>query len=219
MSPVITITLPPPPFCEREALRYAGCGTAEEETRQAILACYTAIQDELIYKVCYRELPVKITGQVCDFDTFSVTSQNLADTLAGCNAILLMAATVGVGLDRYIARFGRISPSRALLFQAIGTERIEALCDAFCQQYSQQNQVGLRPRFSPGYGDLPLETQRQIFALLDCPRQLGLCLNDSLLMSPSKSVTAIVGITAQSVTEHHKCKRCQNTACPFRSNV
>ena len=53
----------------------------------------------------------------------------------------------------------------------------------------------LSARFSAGYGDVPLELQRDIFALLDCPRRIGLTLNESLLMSPSKSVTAIVGIS------------------------
>jgi len=52
----------------------------------------------------------------------------------------------------------------------------------------------LKPRFSPGYGDLPLETQREIFDVLDCSRRIGLMLNDSLLMSPTKSVTAFVGV-------------------------
>ena len=54
-----------------------------------------------------------------------------------------------------------------------------------------------RPRFSPGYGDLPINMQKDIFAALDCPRKIGLSLNESLLMSPSKSVTAIIGVSAR----------------------
>jgi len=53
----------------------------------------------------------------------------------------------------------------------------------------------LTSRFSPGYRDLPLTLQREIFTLLEPSRRIGLSLNASLLMSPSKSVTAIVGIT------------------------
>lgn len=59
---------------------------------------------------------------------------------------------------------------------------------------SKELDVRLKPRFSAGYGDLPLEVQKDIFRVLDCPRKIGLTLNDSLLMSPTKSVTAIVGI-------------------------
>jgi cobalamin-dependent methionine synthase I len=54
--------------------------------------------------------------------------------------------------------------------------------------------MALRPRFSPGYGDLPLELQTNLFKVLDCQHFIGLTLNDSMLMSPSKSVTAIVGL-------------------------
>ncbi|MBR3258643.1 MAG: vitamin B12 dependent methionine synthase, partial [Eggerthellaceae bacterium] len=46
----------------------------------------------------------------------------------------------------------------------------------------------------PGYGDLPLEVQPDLLGLLDASRRLGITLSDSLLMSPTKSVTAIVGL-------------------------
>ena len=80
------------------------------------------------------------------------------------------------------------------MFQALGAERIESLCDTFCNDMNNELGVRLKPRFSAGYGDLPLEVQKDIFRVLDCPRKIGLTLNDSLLMSPTKSVTAIVGI-------------------------
>ena len=93
--------------------------------------------------------------------------------------------------------FGKISPAKALIFQAIGAERIEALCEAFARDiHDRCGKIGAAtgPRFSPGYGDLPLDIQKNIFAALDCPRKIGLSLNESLLMSPTKSVTAIIGI-------------------------
>ena len=91
-----------------------------------------------------------------------------------------------------IAKYGAISPSRAFMLQAIGAERIEALCNKFNSEISAKSQTA--PRFSPGYGDLPIELQREIFLALDCPKRIGLTLNQSLLMSPTKSVTAIIGI-------------------------
>ena len=75
----------------------------------------------------------------------------------------------------------------------------------------------MKPRFSPGYGDLSLEMQRDIFRVLDCPRKIGLTLNESLLMSPSKSVTAIIGISGEEYQqEKNKCGVCQNSDCAFR---
>ena len=81
------------------------------------------------------------------------------------------------------------------MMQAIGAERIEALCDAFCDDMEKEMGVSLRPRFSPGYGDLPLSVQKDIISLLEAPKRIGLSLNDSLLMSPTKSVTAFAGIS------------------------
>jgi hypothetical protein len=190
-----TKTYEAPPIRRREILRYAGCAEADAATALLMEDCLTEAADALTYKVCYRELPVKIDGEKCDFGTFSVFSHQLARNLENCTRVILLAATVGVGIDRLIQKYSRIAPSRALMMQAIGAERIEALCDAFCDDTEKEMGVSLRPRFSPGYGDLPLSVQKDIISLLEAPKRIGLSLNDSLLMSPTKSVTAFAGIT------------------------
>lgn len=142
----------------------------------------------------YQEALLAEKRAVCDFGCFSVRSEQLAKNLQGCSKVLLLAATAGVGIDRLTEKYGRIAPSKALMFQAIGAELVEAVCDVFSKEYETEHNCILRPRFSPGYGDLPLETQKDIFAVLECAKKIGLTLNDSLLMSPSKSVTAFAGI-------------------------
>lgn len=206
-----------PPICEKEILRYAGCKSADAETQKLLNTCINEAKDRLNYKLCYCELPISIKGSICDFDAFCTTSNNLAKNLNGCNRVIIFAATIGVEIDRLIAKYSRISPSKALMFQAIGAERIEALCDAFCNDIKKSTQMGLKPRFSPGYGDLPLDVQKSIFNLLDCSKRIGLTLNTSLLMSPSKSVTAIVGLTNEKeeiIT--NKCALCNKKDCAFR---
>ena len=167
---------------------------------------------------------------VCDFGCFSVHSDQLAKNLQGCSKVLLLAATAGVGIDRLIGKYGRLAPSKALLFQAIGAELVESVCDAFSEEYEKEHNCILRPRFSPGYGDLSLESQKDIFAVLEPARKIGLTLNDSLLMSPSKSVTAFAGITdciekrgVQDLAEcennkiQNKCGSCEKKDCAYRS--
>ncbi len=183
-----------PPVCEKEVLRYAGCREADPDTERLMRECIKEIEGRIAGKVCWREFPAAVCGSICDFDSFQVSSDNLAINLRGCSSVILFAATVGVDMDRVIVRYSRISPAKALMMQAIGAERIEALCDAFCEDIADRLNVKLKPRFSPGYGDLSIEIQKDIFAVLDCPRQIGLTLNDSLLMSPSKSVTAFIGV-------------------------
>jgi len=172
------------PYNNREILRYAGVINVTEEITDLMQECIKEAEQVLSYKVCYG---------IFDYNGESV-SRSLSKNLSGCKRVILFAATVGIGLDRLIMRYGKISPSKALMLQALGAERIESLCDAFCDDMGRELNARLKPRFSAGYGDLPLEVQKDIFRVLDCPKKIGLTLNDSLLMSPTKSVTAIVGI-------------------------
>ncbi len=213
---IITKTYSELPFCEKEILRYAGCTEADENILALLTECLNEARQKLIYKVCYRELAIIINHDTCDFKAFQLTSKDLALRLKNGNKAIVFAATVGVGIDRLVQKYSRLFPSKALLFQAIGAQRIEALCDAFCKDIAEEYAVGLTPRFSPGYGDLPLESQREIFKCLDCERQIGLTLNSSLLMSPSKSVTAFVGLGETEKTISNKCSVCNKTDCIFR---
>ena len=196
-SVILSKTYKSPPFCEREILRYAGCKGADETITALLSECINEIKDKLTYKVCYCELPLKTNGDVCDFEVFSLSSEKLSLNLKECDKAILFAATVGIEIDRLIAKYGILSPAKALLFQAIGAERIETLCDTFCNDIKKEYNTALKPRFSPGYDDLPLLAQKDIFSILDCERKIGLTLNNSLLMSPSKSVTAFVGLAAK----------------------
>lgn len=194
---ILTRTYKEPDFSEKEILRYAGCKNADEGTKKLVADCTEEARENLIYKVCYGVFNLEIEGKNCDFGVFSVGSERLAENLSGCNQAVIFAATVGVGIDRLISKYSRISPSRALFFQAIGAERIEALCGVFCSDIQKEYLTISKPRFSPGYGDLPLTVQNSIFSVLSPSTHIGLTLNSSLLMSPTKSVTAIIGLSEQ----------------------
>ena len=141
MTAIITKIYKAPPISEKEALRYAGCRAADEETLKLLHSCIDETEDKLTYNVCYGEFPVSINGGFCDFGAFSVQSAALAKNLYGCESVLLFAATVGVGIDRLISKYGRISPARSVIIDALGAERIEALCDAFCEDFAIENKA------------------------------------------------------------------------------
>lgn len=190
-------TYPPKPFNKKEILRYAGVKENLPEITNILNDCLKELQGKLVYRVCYREFSIKADGKYLELGFTKTASEDLRKNLKNCKSIVLFAATTGIEIDRLIAKYNRISPTKALIFQAIGAERIESLCDSFNDEITEQaKEKGMitKPRFSPGYGDLPIETQKDIFNVLDCPRKIGLSLNESLLMSPSKSVTAIIGI-------------------------
>lgn len=195
MSTVFVKDYTAPPADIREILRYAG--VREAAPNMVVLAndCLAEAQRELGYRVCYAEFALtRGEDGVLDLGFARVRSRSLSERLSGCHKVIVFAATVGLALDRLIARYGTRTPSRAVMLDAVGVERVEALCDTFCHDMEKLSGKELAPRFSPGYGDLPLEFQREIFRALDASRRIGVSLNESLLMSPSKSVTAIVGI-------------------------
>lgn len=184
-----------PPVNRREILRYAGVRGEADPTLSALLdACLGEMAAGLCYRVCYAEVPVAAVDAQLDLGAFRTKSADLAKCLAGCDKAILFVATVGPLPDRMVARYGTVAPTRALLCQAIGAERIEALCDAFSAAAEKEHGAVLRPRFSPGYGDLSLTVQGNIFRVLEPARRIGVSLTDGLLMAPTKSVTAIIGI-------------------------
>lgn len=175
-------SLAPQEYDRREMLRYAGVREATSDVEALLEECLKECDGIFSYKVCYVELERE------SFPDFLKDYERLK----GCERAVIFVATVGIGIDRLIKKHSVSSPSKALMLQAIGAERIESLCDSFCNGYENAT-----PRFSPGYARLELDAQRKIFSLLDPERSIGVTLNTSLLMSPSKSVSAIFGIRSK----------------------
>ena len=189
-------TLPEGPVDEREALRYAMMPGGPEGIDAPLKVCAALARGKAAGRAVSARFPLRREGDTLDLGFARTESQSLGKALRGCDAVFLFAVTIGLEMDRLIARYKRVSPVYTLLLQAIGAERVESACDALEEKLRGSLAPGesLRPRFSPGYGDLPLALQKDVFQALDCERRLGLTLTDSLLMVPSKSVTAIVGI-------------------------
>ena len=173
-----------------------------------------------------RELAIAISKNTVTFtdpdgtEVMRVESADLAANLSGCGLALLYAATLGESADRLVHRYELLSMLKASAAQAAGAEIIESFCDSAVKEIGKQMQprgLYLKPRFSPGYGDFALEHQRDFFRVLDLERKLGLHLNGSLLMVPTKSVTAVIGLTANPEACHiSKCAKCDKTDCEFR---
>lgn len=204
------------PYNINEIVRYTGAKKLDASLESIIASCWKELEKiDITFSVCYVELPLNISEDVIDFGDIKMTSANLAHVLRGTNKALIFACTIGMGIDRLIQKYSQIDEVKALVLQAIGAERVETFIDIFIKEYEDQRKVKLTKRFSPGYGDLSLETQKDVFALLKPEKSIGITLNDSLLMSPSKSVTAIVGINGD-CGKDEDCIYCDKEDCEFR---
>ncbi len=181
------------PFNKREILRYAGVKECDESTLTLLNECLKECENSFALKVCFKIFPLeRLENQLKIGNDCFISSCDLKKCLKTAKRVVIFVASVGFEIDRLIKKYNRISPAKSFMFSAIGSERVESLCDAFCAYLKEKYLCS--PRFSAGYGDLPLCTQKDIFELLNVTKNLGIVLNDSYLMSPSKSVSAFVGI-------------------------
>ena len=184
------------PFDEKEILRYAMLPSfAPKPEELPLQECLKAAKGAAQCRAVWRRYLLVRDGDTLDLGFAKTDSRDLKKHLEGCGEIRLFACTAGAETDRRIARAKLLSPARGLLMHAIGAQQVEGGCDRLCARLAQQfPDRQLTDRFSPGYGDLTLEMQRDVMAALDCGRTIGITLTDSLLMTPSKSVTAIIGM-------------------------
>ena len=127
-----------PVLDRREILRYAR-SKSDENLEQLLEECISKSDEILNYNVGFCELNFTIDGDLCDFGAFSIRSRSLSENIFCAKKVYLFVASIGHGIDRLIAKYSRTSPLLALLFNAIGTERVEALSDLFVSWLEKEN--------------------------------------------------------------------------------
>ena len=118
-------------------------------------------------------------------------------TRLGESDVVFLCGTIGAEFDAWQRRLSVLSAADAFLSQQIGLAAVERVMDEVEKEVKMKVEgegLKLRPRRSPGYGDLPLELSRTIISELDAPRKIGVSITESDLLVPSKSVTAICEI-------------------------
>ena len=208
----------------REICRYLGYrGTAPTpEVAEKISLCLSNLQKASVLSKTHVVLPLESPEEnVLVAGEMEIHSKNLYKNMRGCRACCLFAATIGIGCDRLIARAELTSMADAAIYQAAGAALIEAWCDVVNQEIIKEaKEKGLhaRPRFSPGYGDFALTHQRDFEKILQMAKHCGIHLTDTLLMMPSKSVTAIIGLSeTDTPCILQGCETCDHAStCSFR---
>lgn len=195
-------------------LGYYSVKSTDDKTKELICSCTKEFLEAASFRACIAKVPVKLENGV-DLGFMKTESRSLQKNLSGCDFAYILAATTGFDAHRLIERKSLISPVCGMVTDCVGSAAIEAFCDKV--NASLENADFLRPRFSPGYGDLSIEFQKDITEFLQTKKNIGLSLNDSLMMTPVKSVTAIIGIGKEkNECTGPGCMICRNDNCPYR---
>lgn len=207
---------------QKEALRYLGFRgkPADADTARMVEEIGGDFLKALAPKCVYKRYPAAVSADAVELDGWRIESVKLARHLRGCKAVYLFAATLGVQADIRIRRLSALNMSRGTVAHAVCNALIEDYCDEMQAKIAEAEAADgfyLKPRFSPGYGDFALESQKEIFSRLECAKRIGVTLTDTLLMVPFKSVTAVIGVTDAPECTYRKCQGCSNTDCEFRS--
>ena len=154
--------------------------------------CIVLVKKSIKPACAYVKVPCNVTGENVDLGFMTVSSKDLSVNLSGCTEAYVVAVTLGVETDRLIQRLSLVSAAEGFVADAAASAMAESLMDIANTHLRTLNE--LRPRFSPGYGDLDVSVQRSVLEILGADKILGIKLGDNYLMTPRKSITAICGI-------------------------
>lgn len=207
----------------REAVRYLGYGrnAVDDRTLAEIESSFQELEMAAGAKSIYRIFELKMTEpEILEIGNMKIKSKNLAKNMRGCEQAVMFGATLGTGVDLLMKRYSVTDMAKAVILQACAAAMLEEYCDALQESIAEElekEELYLRPRFSPGYGDFSIRHQEDILKMLDSAKRIGLAMTDSYMLTPVKSVTAVIGVSNTKEPCHIKgCEECKKTDCVYR---
>lgn len=184
----------------RETARYLGYKHGAEPNEiicELIEEVYGELCGVITPEYIYKEYDFIRTDEGIIIDGIEFKSRKMLNHLQDSNSVILFAATLGQGADTLIHKYSATDIAMAAVAQAVSSSLAENLCDIACEELKKQIKGEHRPRFSPGYGDFNISHQKDFFKLLPLNEQLAVSLTDGFMMTPTKTVTAFIGVIEQ----------------------
>lgn len=206
----------------KEAVRYLGYGrhAIDEQTLALIQDSFRELEQAADARFIYRIFEIQEqTENELTIGKLKIQSKNLCKNLKDCKQAILFCATLGTGVDLLMKRYSVLDMTKAVVMQACAAAVLEEYCDKVQKQIAGELETGLylRPRFSPGYGDFSILHQKELLQMLDAPKKIGIALTEGYMLTPAKSVTAIMGISKEAARCTIKgCEACTKEDCIYR---
>jgi len=202
-----------------EVLRYLGHDRQAIDGRleRQIASCIDAVLKSSRPRLTYRILDVHDGIP----DGLPLGGNDIKTLLSPCNQAIIMAATLGPEAEDLLRRTEVLDMADAVIMDSAQSTAIENVCDNFefgMRTSCRAQGLWLTDRFSPGYGDMPIEDQKVIIAALSAEKRIGLTLTPGNIMVPRKSVTCIIGIAPEKQRlVRRDCGSCTlNRSCAYR---
>ena len=145
--------------------------------------------------------------------------EDIQKHLESCELVILFCATLSQSADACIRLAQAVDVLAGMMTDAMASALTEQLCDEVEKEILENFPAMYSTwRFSPGYGDMPLSVQNDFLNLINAEKRLGICVSGGGLLIPTKSVTAIIGISGEPLPKSKKgCAICNlSKTCPYR---
>ena len=184
-----------------EILRYLRTSSKTDDERILLLVdeAMAAIARTAQPKTLYRIFDCTVTEDTVTVGGVPFHSRRFAQNMRGCRRAVVFGATLGIQTDRLINAAATTDIAKAMAYQAAAASEIETVCDALEEKIKAAHGVSLRRRYSPGYFDLDISAQKELFSLIELTKRIGITLTDTFEMVPTKSVTAFIGIEEDTI--------------------
>ena len=206
----------------KEAVRYLGYGrhAIDEPTLELIQDTFRELDQVADARFVYRifEIIEENENQLT-IGGLRIQSRNLYKNLKNCKQGIVFCATLGTGVDLLLKRYSVSDMSKTVVLQACAAAFLEEYCDRMQKQIEDglENGLYLRPRFSPGYGDFSILHQKELLQMTDASKKIGLALTEGYVLTPTKSITAVMGISSEARDCTIKgCEMCTKEDCIYR---
>lgn len=143
----------------------------------AVFNTYPAVSEE--FSQIKKELPAG--------------SKKVEGLLKKSVAISMMAVTIGKDLENEVDKIKEKDFTSAIILDAAGSEAVEQSANfisKILRESADKQENELSIRFSPGFGDWPIEISSNILTYLS-GEKIEMTLSSSGILKPRKSITAI----------------------------
>ena len=173
------------------------------------------------YVLSYFNTFIKEDGVTFENTNLLLKGKDIRNHLKDSKRTVLMAVTLGSIIEKRIMLYERTNLTKALILDSCATAAVEEVCDIIeddVKNKALKENLSITFRYSPGYGDLPLDIQRDFLNTLNANKIIGLTVSENNLLMPRKSVTAIIGlIPKEKAISKRTCEVCKNYEnCSYR---